>query len=242
MRKTTTTRLINQNPRLKKLAAGFMKAHQKFSDDLCRATYRLVRGAAKIGDMVLEMLQESGFKSLRQLHIWLEMECESSIPERTFYRYVDAAKDAKTVEAVHGKEMLTEVGSLKALKMLANPPIPPEPHEGPKPALEEPPPKGWNGQNIRHPSANGAVKDAQPEGDDDVRQAQGKGKAGSGNKRAAAPMNHYHGCKDFRIEDAHTLSLTDRRGERVYIVSEKKGIDKLLDQVVSSYRGKGSNK
>jgi hypothetical protein len=52
----------------------------------------------------------------------------------------------------------------------------------------------------------------------------------------------HHGCKDFEIEDDRTLSLTDRHGNRVIIVSEKKGIDKLLAKAISSYTGKGGEK
>lgn len=54
--------------------------------------------------------------------------------------------------------------------------------------------------------------------------------------------NFHHGCKEFNIEDDRTLSLTDQHGNRVYIVSEKKGIDKLLAKAVSSYTGKGGEK
>ena len=199
-RNTTTTRLIDQKPKLKKLVAQFTKAHQKFDDDLWRATYRHFHDAAKIGDLVVEMMREGGFKSYRQLHIWLELECGSSISQRSFYRYVNAAEDVKTVEVVHGKEMLTEVSSIKTLKMLANPRIPSEPHEGPKPALDEPPPKNWQGQSIRHPSTNGEVKDAQPEG-------------GSGKKKATARAENNHPFEGENVPqrvDKNSLSWTLR--------------------------------
>jgi hypothetical protein len=52
----------------------------------------------------------------------------------------------------------------------------------------------------------------------------------------------HHGCKDFEIEDDRTLSLTDQHGNRVYIVSEKKGIGKLLVKAVTSYTSKGGEK
>ena len=179
--------------------------------------------------MVLEMLQESGCKSLRQLHIWLERECESRIPERSYYRYVRAAKYAKKVEAVYGKKMLTEVGSLKALEMLANPPIPPEPHEGPKPALDEPPPRNWQGQSIRHPAANNAVK----EGDDVCME-----KTLETPEHTFAQTIIYTGCKNFKIENDRVLSFIDQHGDSVIVTSEQTHIGALLVNAVSRYKGK----
>jgi hypothetical protein len=52
----------------------------------------------------------------------------------------------------------------------------------------------------------------------------------------------HHGCKDFHIEDDRTLSLTDQHGNRAFIVSEEKGIAKLLAKAVTSYTSKGGEK
>jgi hypothetical protein len=118
---------INGNPNLKKLVAPFKKAHQAFCDNLLQTTYRLIHDARKIGDLLLKMQKESGFKSKRQLHIWLELEAKVSIPQPTFYRYIQAAEDFQQVEIIHGTKMLTEITSNKVLKMFANPKVPLEP-------------------------------------------------------------------------------------------------------------------
>src|SRR3954452_20234577 len=67
-------RHIDQYPKLKKLVADFQKAHKAFCDDLLRTTYRLIHDARQIGDLLLKIKQEGGFKSKRQLHIWLELQ------------------------------------------------------------------------------------------------------------------------------------------------------------------------
>jgi hypothetical protein len=108
-------------PKLKKLVADFKQAHQAFCYNLLQATYRLIHDARKIGDLLLKMKQEGGFKSKRQLHGWLELQAEVSIPQPTFYRYIQAAEDFQKVEVIHGTKMLTEITSNKVLKMLANP-------------------------------------------------------------------------------------------------------------------------
>ncbi len=112
---------INRSPKLKKLVADFKKAHKAFCDNLLQATYRLIHDARKIGDLLLKMMQEGGFKSKRQLHVWLELQAEVSISQPTFYRYIQAAEDFQKVEVIHGTKMLTEITSNKVLKMLANP-------------------------------------------------------------------------------------------------------------------------
>ena len=48
-----------------------------------------------------------------------------------------------------------------------------------------------------------------------------------------------HGCKDFKIENERTLSFTNQHGDKVYVVSEEKGIERPLVKAVTSYTGKG---
>jgi hypothetical protein len=112
---------IDRNPKLKKLITEFKKAHAAFCDDLLKTTYRLIHDARKIGNLLLKMKEEGGFQSKRQLHAWLEIQAEVSIPQPTFYRYIQAAEDFQKVEVIHGTEMLNEITSNKVLKMLANP-------------------------------------------------------------------------------------------------------------------------
>jgi hypothetical protein len=105
--------------KLKKLVAEFKIAHTAFCNNLLKTAYRLIHDARRIGDMLLEMKQEGGFQSKRQLHIWLELETDVTIPQPTFYRYIQAAEDFQQVEVIHGTKMLTEITSNKVLKMLA---------------------------------------------------------------------------------------------------------------------------
>lgn len=290
---------IDRNSKLKKLVADFKKAHKAFCDNLLQATYRLIHDARQIGDLLLKIKQEGGFKSKRQLHIWLELQAEVSIPQPTFYRYVQAAEDFQKVEVIHGTKMLTEITSNKVLKMLANPKVQLEPqdygwehkdgvftkgdwtirnHNGTKHLWEAHNNKGEKGFvmgslkdilaavqskidkaanpngkpateahaqkcNVPHTSALDA-QDAVIEGGDESEPNNEEAKPKKASKglqdaQAEGVTHFHHGCKDFQIDDSRTLSFTNQHGDKVYVVSEKNGIEVLLVKALSGLTAKG---
>jgi len=113
----------DENPTLKKLVEDFKKAHKNFIAALVQVAYRVTKEAAHIGEILLAMQKEGNFKTKRRLWTWLENEVGCGIPRVTFYRYVNAAEWWKQAEIVSGKEALTDVASLKALKLLASPKV-----------------------------------------------------------------------------------------------------------------------
>jgi hypothetical protein len=292
---------IDGNPKLKKLVADFKKAHKAFCDNLLQATYRLIHDARQIGDLLLKIKQEGGFKSKRQLHIWLEFQAEVSIPQPTFYRYIQAAENFQKVEVIHGTKMLTEISSNKVLKMLANPKVQLEPqdygwehndgvftkgdwtirnHNGTKHLWEAHNSKGEKGfvmgslkdiieavqdriDTLTPPSGKPVAEVAQKDhvshastletqdaetdfGDDsdtngehDEEQKSGEAAQESQDAQAKGQTHFHHGCKDFKIDDDRTLSFTNQHGDRVRVVSEKSGIERLLVKAISSITCKG---
>jgi hypothetical protein len=248
-------RPIDRNPKLKKLVADFKKAHQAFSDNLLKATYRLIHDARRIGDLLLKMQREGGFKSKRQLHVWLELQAEISIPQPTFYRYIQAAEDFQKVEVIHGTTMLKEITSNKVLKMLANPRVEPlpaaeeeatgGPSAGPtagkvaavSPSQDASPPHARK-------SRNGMKAVARPEAGDET-----SGQAGVSRehqKRTAAndepepppPAIHITtGCKRFRIETDNRLTCLDGNGHLITLVAEKKDLAKQLKEALADWEG-----
>jgi hypothetical protein len=118
MRKRT-----DENPTLKKLVEEFDTAHKTYCGSLAQASYRLTKEAAHIGNKLLDIQKEGGFKTKRRLWLWLETELGYAIPKTTFYRYINAAEWWEQAEIVHGQEALTDVASLKALKLLASPKV-----------------------------------------------------------------------------------------------------------------------
>jgi hypothetical protein len=116
MRKRT-----DENSTLKKLVEDFDTAHKTYCGSIAQASYRLTKDAAQIGSLVRHIQKEGGFKTKRRLWVWLELELGYEIPKTTFYRYINAAEWWEQAEIVHGQEALTDVASLKALKLLASP-------------------------------------------------------------------------------------------------------------------------
>jgi hypothetical protein len=240
----------DQNLKLKKLVADFKKAHKAFCNDLLHATYRLIHDARKIGNLLLKMQEEGGFKSKRQLHVWLERQAKVSISQPTFYRYIQAAENFQKVEVIHGTKMLTEISSNKVLKMLANPRV------EPLPSADEP----EAGKLSGNPDAGKEAKN-EPSKKNNAPQPPDEGKLRKGkaaailakqvvhNQHEAAEKpsdaqpgentNFHHGCKDFKIDDDRTLSFTNQHGDRVYVESEQNGIDRLLVKAISTIAVKG---
>jgi thiol-disulfide isomerase/thioredoxin len=117
------TTITEKNPKLKALVEKFEKDHQTFCNAMVQVAYRLTKEAAQIGNLLLDMQKEGKFKTKRRLWTWLELEVNYEIPKTTFYRYINAAEWWKQAEIVSGKEALTDVASLKALKLLASPKV-----------------------------------------------------------------------------------------------------------------------
>jgi hypothetical protein len=58
-------------------------------------------------------------------------------------------------------------------------------------------------------------------------------------KQLQVTTNFHHGCKDFQIDDRRTLSFTNQHGDKVYVVSEKNGIERLLVKALSGFTANG---
>jgi len=241
-RKSTTKKLCDQTPKLKELVAQLREGHRQFNNDLSRATRRLLKDAAKLGYLVDEIMKEGEFRSCRQLHIWLQEECGSEIPQRSFYRYIEAAENASKAEEIQGKDVLTEAKSFEALKKLANPKIVDETGDNsPKPALNEPPPKEWEGPTIRHPSANDEVRagssaEEMEETEESTKENVGDDRPEEPEKEAGAAKVTYfhHDCHDFQIGE-NSLQCCDQQGQTVILVLPKgkqmtEVLKTLLDQ------------
>jgi hypothetical protein len=247
-------RPIDRNPKLKKLVADFKKAHQAFSANLLKATYRLIHDARRIGDLLLTMQREGGFRSKRQLHVWLEIHAEVSIPQPTFYRYIQAAEDFQKVQVIHGTKMLTEITSNKVLKMLANPRVEPLPSadepdagksSGSTNAEQEAAITSPKGQSDSHDGKPHKGKksvaeaaDADPSGLEVIAHDLPKKVGGKGEPEPLPPAIHITtGCRGFRIEAVNRLTCLDGNGHLVTLVAESKDIAKQLKDALAIWEG-----
>jgi hypothetical protein len=245
---------LDLSSQLKKLVADFKKAHKAFSDSLLQATYRLIHDARRIGDLLLKLKQEGGFKSKRQLHNWLELQAEVSIPQPTFYRYIQAAEDFQKVQVIHGTKMLTEITSNKVLKMLANPRVEPLPSDD-DPATGTPsgstnkeqeaaitPPKGksesHDGKPHKGKKSVAEAADADPCALEVIAHDLPKKVVGKGEPEPLPPAIHITtGCKRFRIEADNRLTCLEGNGHLVTLVAESKDMAKQLKDALSTWEG-----
>jgi hypothetical protein len=198
------------------------------------------------------MRQEGGFKSKRQLHVWLETQAEVSIPQPTFYRYIQAAEDFQKVEVIHGTKMLTEITSNKVLKMLANPKAEPLPstdepealnHNSGKEALIEPS-KKVNRAHHRKPCkgkksmAVAEAADADSYGLKGATHDDQKKFVGKDEPEPLPPAIHItRGCERFRIETDSCLTCLDGNGHLITLVAENKDIAKQLKEALAIWEG-----